>query len=133
MTKLHFLSATILTAAIALFAVGFSTAAMAGPASGAVAATSANLASSRVAPVHYRKKYHKHRRYRGYKYRRYNKRYRRAPVYAPYTYVSPRRGRVAVDAPFASVRVGRGVRVRAPFVDIWVPRSRGYYGYSRYW
>jgi hypothetical protein len=33
------------------------------------------------------------------------------------------RGRVAVDAPFTSVWVGRrGVWVRAPFVDIYVPK-----------
>jgi hypothetical protein len=45
-------------------------------------------------------------------------------VEAPFTRVETgRRGRVAVDAPFSSVRVGkRGVWVRAPFVDIYVPK-----------
>ena len=45
-------------------------------------------------------------------------------VRAPFTYVDARSsGRVAVDAPFTSVRVGRhGVWVRAPFVDLFVPR-----------
>ena len=44
-------------------------------------------------------------------------------VVAPFTHVETRRfARVAVDAPFASVRVGRGVHVRAPFVNLWIPR-----------
>ncbi len=44
-------------------------------------------------------------------------------VEAPFTYVETGRHRhTAVDAPFTSVRVGRrGVWVRAPFVDIYVP------------
>lgn len=45
-------------------------------------------------------------------------------VDAPFTSVETGRyGRTDVDAPFTSVRVGRmGVWVRAPFVDIYVPR-----------
>lgn len=46
-----------------------------------------------------------------------------AVVDAPFSRVETRRyARVAVDAPFASVRIGRGVHVRAPFVNLWVPR-----------
>jgi hypothetical protein len=44
-------------------------------------------------------------------------------VDAPFTRVERRGRRVAVDAPFASVRKGRyGTWVRAPFVDLYVPR-----------
>jgi hypothetical protein len=45
-------------------------------------------------------------------------------VRAPFAYVDARySGRVAVDAPFTSVLVGRrGVWVRAPFVDLYVPK-----------
>lgn len=44
-------------------------------------------------------------------------------VHAPYTYVAPSRGKVVVDAPYAYVKRSRrgGVRVRAPFVDVYVP------------
>ncbi len=44
-------------------------------------------------------------------------------VEAPFTYVETgRHHHTAVDAPFTSVRVGRrGVWVRAPFVDLYVP------------
>ena len=44
-------------------------------------------------------------------------------VDAPFTTVETGyRHRVAVDAPFTSVRAGhRGVWVRAPFVDLYVP------------
>lgn len=43
-------------------------------------------------------------------------------VDAPFTHVETGR-RVIVEAPFASVYVGRhGRHVRAPFVDLWVPR-----------
>ena len=44
-------------------------------------------------------------------------------VDAPYTHVEAGR-RVVVDAPFAHVGVhnGDGVHVRAPFVNLWVPR-----------
>ncbi|MEM1372372.1 MAG: hypothetical protein AAGG72_09135 [Pseudomonadota bacterium] len=76
-----------------------------------------------VIPVHHTKKYRKRRGRGDY-------------VDAPYTYVDEygyevdapytrvrRRGRVAVDAPFAQVRRSRrGVRVRAPFVDLYIPR-----------
>jgi hypothetical protein len=60
-------------------------------------------------------------------YRRKHRRYRhhdRHVVDAPFTYVeTDHGGRVEVDAPFTSVRVGRrGTWVRAPFVDIYVPR-----------
>jgi hypothetical protein len=63
------------------------------------------------------RRYRRHRHsYRGY--------YGDTVVDAPFTHVETGyRGRVAVDAPFASVRVGRrGTWVRAPFVDIFVPR-----------
>lgn len=45
-------------------------------------------------------------------------------VDAPFTYVETGyHRRVAVDAPFTAVRVGRrGVWVRAPFVNLFVPR-----------
>jgi hypothetical protein len=45
-------------------------------------------------------------------------------VDAPFTHVETGyRRRVAVDAPFTGVRVSRrGVWVRAPFVDLYVPR-----------
>jgi hypothetical protein len=58
--------------------------------------------------------------------RRYHRRYReRTYVRAPFTRVETRGYRAtAVDAPFASVRVGRrGTWVRAPFVDLFVPRD----------
>jgi hypothetical protein len=48
----------------------------------------------------------------------------RAPriVEAPFTYVESGR-RVVVEAPFTTVYVGRrGRYVRAPFVDLWIPR-----------
>jgi hypothetical protein len=56
------------------------------------------------------------------RYRDYDNDYR--VVDAPFAYVETGpRGRVAVDAPFASVRVGRrGTWVRAPFVNLFVPR-----------
>ena len=49
--------------------------------------------------------------------------YRRGRIVdAPFTYVETGR-RVVVDAPFATVYVGRhGRYVRAPFVNIWIPR-----------
>ena len=59
-----------------------------------------------------------------WEYRRYRRYYRGSYVRAPFTRVETGyRGRVAVDAPFASVRTGpRGTWVRAPFVNIFVPR-----------
>jgi len=61
---------------------------------------------------------------------RYDRRryHRRGYIRAPFTRVETRGRRwTSVDVPFASVRVRRsGVWVRAPFVDLYVPR------YSRY-
>ena len=57
--------------------------------------------------------------------RRYHRHYDRDVVVdAPAAYVDTRgHRRVWVDAPFAAVRVHpRGVWIRAPFVDIYVPR-----------
>lgn len=58
------------------------------------------------------------------KYDRYGRSYYRADrnhVDAPYTSYK-RRGRVEVDAPYAYVRRDRGgVRVRAPYVDLYIP------------
>ncbi len=67
-------------------------------------------ATSLPADAHIRRHHHHHRHV--------------VVVDAPFTYVETRRyNRVAVDAPFASVRVGgRGTWVRAPFVNLWVPR-----------
>lgn len=48
--------------------------------------------------------------------------HRRHVVDAPFTRVETGR-RVVVDAPFAHVRVNRrGRHIRAPFVDLWLPR-----------
>jgi hypothetical protein len=57
--------------------------------------------------------------------RHYHRRYKsRSYVRAPFTRVETRGYRwTSVDAPFASVRVRRhGTWVRAPFVDLYVPR-----------
>lgn len=44
-------------------------------------------------------------------------------THAPYTHVDSSRGSVVVDAPAAYVSQSRyGVRVRAPYVDIYIPR-----------
>lgn len=63
---------------------------------------------------------------RSWRHSRYDRRYNDRVVHvdAPFTTVETRRYRyTAVDAPFASVRVhGRGVWVRAPFVNLYVPR-----------
>ncbi len=68
-------------------------------------------ASSEVVKVHTRK--HKHRHYR-----RYDERH----VDAPFAHVETGRHTV-VDAPFTTVYAGRhGRYVRAPFVNLWIPR-----------
>jgi hypothetical protein len=61
-------------------------------------------------------RYYERRHYRRYKGRSY--------VRAPFTRVETRGyRRTSVDAPFASVRVRRhGTYVRAPFVDLYIPR-----------
>jgi hypothetical protein len=43
-------------------------------------------------------------------------------VQAPYTDVDVKGDNVHVEAPYTSVDVSDGVRVKAPFVDIYVPR-----------
>jgi hypothetical protein len=54
--------------------------------------------------------------------RRYRSGRRGVVVDSPYAYVETG-DPVVVDAPFAHVRVGRGrVRVRAPFVNLSIPR-----------
>lgn len=67
---------------------------------------------SAVIKVHRRSYHHHHHRH-----------YRRDRVVeAPFTYVETGR-RVVVEAPFTTVYVGRrGRYVRAPFVNIWIPR-----------
>lgn len=63
----------------------------------------------------------------GYRHREWRRKYRKYRTYdhhvdAPYTRYRGR-GRVVVDAPYAYVRRGRdGVRVRAPYVDLYIPR-----------
>lgn len=70
---------------------------------------------SAVVKVHRRS--YRHRHYTG---RHYHRRTR--VVEAPFTYVESGR-RVLVEAPFATVYVGRhGRYVRAPFVNLWIPR-----------
>ena len=57
------------------------------------------------------------RRYHHRQYPRYERH-----VDAPFTHVETGR-RVVVEAPFATVYAGRrGRYVRAPFVDLWIPR-----------
>lgn len=62
---------------------------------------------------------------RSYRHRHYSGRYyhrRTRVVEAPFTYVESGR-RVLVEAPFATVYVGRhGRYIRAPFVNLWIPR-----------
>ena len=66
---------------------------------------------SQVIKVHRRGRHHHHHHYR-----------RGRVVEAPFTYVESGR-RVVVEAPFTTVYVGRrGRYVRAPFVNIWIPR-----------
>lgn len=64
---------------------------------------------SQVIKVHRRGHHHHHHR-------------RGRVVEAPFTYVESGR-RVVVEAPFTTVYVGRrGRYVRAPFVNLWIPR-----------
>jgi hypothetical protein len=109
-----------LAASLALSAAGLTAIApaAAGPLGAAPGATSRG---DRVVLVGHRSKGwegHGHRhRHRGYA-------YRGTYVRAPFTRVKTRGNRwTSVDAPFASVRVRPwGTWVRAPFVDIYVPR-----------
>lgn len=97
--------------AVALFAAAL-------PASAAPLGVRAAEAKSEtlVTEVHYKRKYAK--RYKG----RYYK-YGRRHVDAPYTYVDRYSGRTVVDAPHAYVtRSRRGVHIRAPYVNLYVPR-----------
>ena len=64
------------------------------------------------------------RRYKKRRYRRRNphRHYKDGYVKAPYTYVDTYDADVVVDAPYARVRRSRrGVRIRAPYVDLYVP------------
>lgn len=70
-----------------------------------------------IVHVHYKRgdvRYHRAKRHRHHDH----------VVDAPFTRVRSGR-RVEVDAPFTAVTVTRhGRHVRAPFVDLWVPRGR---------
>ena len=70
---------------------------------------------SAVTKVHRRSYRHHH-----HSYRHHHRRTR--VVEAPFAYVESGR-RVLVEAPFTTVYVGRrGRYVRAPFVNLWIPR-----------
>ncbi len=133
MSTFRMLSLSLAAALAAVFATVTSHSATAGPLAGVASINVAKGAAPAVKKVHYRKKYRKHRYSyrRGYKRRHRGYRHRRV-VRAPFTRVETGR-RVIVDAPFASVYVNRrhGVHVRAPFVNLWVPRGRRY-GYRYY-
>jgi hypothetical protein len=104
---LSHLAAVIVTAGAAFFSTSLP--GTAGPLS---ASQGASSQESAVQPVH-----------DGYWRRRHRDYYDDYYVDAPFTRVERRGRRVAVDAPFASVRKGRyGTWVRAPFVDLYVPR-----------
>jgi hypothetical protein len=115
MTTEHFMRLPISSALAAFVAVAcgallaVSLPAAAGPISAAQGESAHEGAVELVRDGHWR------RRNRGY----YDDYY----VDAPFTRVERRGRRVAVDAPFASVRKGRyGTWVRALFVDLYVPR-----------
>jgi hypothetical protein len=106
----------------ALVAAGLLAAAL--PAGAAPLGTARSIASaeSHVVRIGSRDRDWEDRSYRSYKHRRYAK--RGHYVRAPFTRVKTRGSRwTSVDAPFASVRVRPwGTWVRAPFVDLYVPR-----------
>lgn len=109
----------VFAAALLLPAIALSPAsAVTAPARGAVGAA---LPAS-ILKVHRRSDDSHHRRHYGRHHRHH-----RHVVDAPFTRVETNhansRRRVIVDAPFAHVSVGRrGRHVRAPFVDLWLPR-----------
>lgn len=83
---------------------------------GKLAKSDASHHSTQVHAVHYTQDGRGHKRYHRHMHDGVN-------VEAPFTSVETRHHRhVAVDAPFTSVRVHRrGVWVRAPFVNLFVP------------
>lgn len=99
--------------AIALIAGGAAVAMRpAGAGAAPIGAAAKNIsAPSEVVKVHTRKYKHRH-----------HGRYYERHVDAPFTHVETGRHTV-VDAPFTMVYVGRhGRYVRAPFVNLWIPR-----------
>lgn len=119
-SRLKFLNAS--AAAVAAFlACAAPALAVSAPSRPALAGASNNG----IIKVHSKDKHHsksakRHAHRNGYKHHR-----RTRVVAAPFTYVEKGYGRrgVLVDAPFAFVRTGRrGRYIRAPFVDIWIPR-----------
>lgn len=117
-----------LTASSALLAALFAAAAPAAAVSAPARTAVAGASNDGVVKVHGKQKLHKHHRksakkhghHYGYKHHR-----RTRVVNAPFTYVEKGYGRrgVLVDAPFAFVHTERrGRYVRAPFVNLWIPR-----------
>lgn len=113
-----------LTLAAALFAVAMSAtpaAALSPPSRIALA----GALGSDVVTIHNKRSHRKHSAKNSHRYA--HKHHRRTHIVdAPFTRVETghryRRG-VLVDAPFAFVTVGRrGRYIRAPFVDLWLPR-----------
>lgn len=117
---------TIASAIMVLFAATFTAQAAPGTGLAKTAESTGALAAQVVTVGHrydrgYRSYYGKKRHYKRRKYRRHY-RYSDNHVDAPYTRYRGR-GRVHVDAPFAYVkRNRRGLHVRAPFVDLYIPR-----------
>jgi hypothetical protein len=84
------------------------------------AAAGAHGAGQHISKVHTKRHHTHHQKYSAKRYRHHH------VVEAPFTRVETgrryRRG-VIVDAPFAFVSVNRhGRTIRAPFVDLWIPR-----------
>lgn len=115
---------TALAAAVALGALA-TTAATAGPLSAIIQAVERHGPSAQAAPLH-TVGYRRYHRYGGRYYAR--RRYYDDGYYYDRDYDRPRvrhygRGHVDVDALYARVRRDRhGVHVRAPFVDLYIPR-----------
>lgn len=129
--RLSTIFAAALVAAIALIGLKPDTADAAGISSLATSAPPAATPSRDVEKVHYRKRYYRKRHWgkrRWGKRRHYTRHYRGYRGYDNGYYYGRRHYSrpVIVDAPFTHVYVGRGVHVRAPFVNLWVPR-RGYW------
>lgn len=114
-----------LTASAAVVAALLASAPPAAAVSAAARSAVAGPSNDGVIKVHSKSKHHsksakKHARRSTYKHHRGTR-----VVEAPFTYVEKGYGRrgVLVDAPFAFVRTERrGRYVRAPFVDLWIPR-----------
>jgi hypothetical protein len=104
-------------AALALGAFSILPAAASPGTAPALSAATGNSALVRVSDRDDRWERRHHRRH----HRHHHRRHRHHVVDAPFTHVESGR-HTYVDAPFAEVGVTRGhTRVRAPFVDLWVP------------